>query len=253
MTPVLPAPCSDFRPISCRRRQFTAAVLRRVAGDGRDRRHASCFRAGARCPFLYCLSQELFSIWTPNWLLWFSLMSVGFVLFSPSGLAGVWTRLNRRWRPPPEEAAAMGQRRLYEALPLPGFLRSQASTGTVLEVSNVSKHFGGIQAVSGANLCVPVSGEIHALIGPNGAGKTTLFNLISSLYRPDTGTIRLSGRDIHGLPVQGSMRSPGAGALLSKSQAYSMPRRSTRISVYRSKHAIRVGLTFGATLIVIPT
>jgi branched-chain amino acid transport system ATP-binding protein len=149
----------------------------------------------------FIVFRELFSIWTPNWLLWFGLVFVGFVLFSPSGLAGVWTRLNRRWRPPPEEAAAMSKRKLYEALPLPGFLRSQVSTGTVLEVSNVSKHFGGIQAVSGANLSVQ-SGEIHALIGPNGAGKTTLFNLISSLYRPDSGTIRLSGRDIHGLPVQ---------------------------------------------------
>ncbi|MGB8676088.1 MAG: branched-chain amino acid ABC transporter permease, partial [Pseudolabrys sp.] len=97
----------------------------------------------------FIVFRELFSIWTPNWLLWFGLVFVGFVLFSPSGLAGVWTRLNRRWRPLPEEAAAMSKRKLYEALPLPGFLHSQASTGTVLEVSNVSKHFGGIQAVSG--------------------------------------------------------------------------------------------------------
>src|SRR5262249_40123188 len=129
------------------------------------------------------------------------LVFVSFVLFSPSGLVGIWTKLRQRWRPPPKEAAAMSARKVYESLPLPHFLRPPASTGSVLDVSNVSKHFGGIRAVSGANLSVQ-SGEIHALIGPNGAGKTTLFNLVSSLYRPDEGTIRLNGRDIHGLAIQ---------------------------------------------------
>jgi len=149
----------------------------------------------------FIVFRELFSIWTPNWLLWFGLVFVSFVLFSPNGLVGIWTKLRQRWRPPPKEAAAMSTRKIYEPLPLPHFLRPQASTGSVLEVNNVSKHFGGIQAVSGANLSVQ-SGEIHALIGPNGAGKTTLFNLVSSLYRPDNGTIRLGGHDIHGLPIQ---------------------------------------------------
>src|SRR6185437_9633573 len=72
--------------------------------------------------------------------------------------------------------------------------------GKVLEVIDVSKHFGGVRAVSGASLSVQ-AGEIHALIGPNGAGKTTLFNLVSSLYRPDRGTIHLNGHDIQGLPI----------------------------------------------------
>jgi ABC-type branched-subunit amino acid transport system ATPase component len=95
----------------------------------------------------------------------------------------------------------MSKRKIYEGLPLPAFLRPVAAQGTVLEVAAVSKHFGGIRAVSGASLSLG-SGEIHALIGPNGAGKTTLFNLVSGLYHPDQGTIRLGGQDIHGLPVQ---------------------------------------------------
>ncbi|HMA58522.1 MAG TPA: branched-chain amino acid ABC transporter ATP-binding protein/permease [Pseudolabrys sp.] len=149
----------------------------------------------------FILFRELFSIWTQNWLLWFGLVFVGFVLFSPSGLVGIWGTISRRWRPPPEEAAAMSKRKIYEGLPLPAFLRPTAAQGTVLEVTDVSKHFGGIRAVSNASLQLG-AGEIHALIGPNGAGKTTLFNLVSSLYRPDRGTIRLNGRTIHGLPVQ---------------------------------------------------
>src|SRR5262249_7389011 len=149
----------------------------------------------------FILFRELFSIWTPNWLLWFGLVFVGFVLFSPSGLAGVWCRIIQRWRGVPEEAGAMSRRRIHEAAPLPGFLCPQAATGTVLEVTEVSKHFGGIRAVSHASLALG-AGEIHALIGPNGAGKTTLFNLISGLYPSGTGQIRLDGRDIQRLPVQ---------------------------------------------------
>src|SRR5215471_1707997 len=149
----------------------------------------------------FIVFRELFSIWTANWLLLFGLVFVGFVLFSPSGLVGIWTKLQRRWRPPPEEAAAMSKRKIYEGLALPAFLRPPSAGGTVLEVTGVSKHFGGIRAVAGANLSVN-AGEIHALSGPNGAGKTTLFNVVSSLYYPDQGTVRLSGRDIHGLPAQ---------------------------------------------------
>ena len=105
----------------------------------------------------------------------------------------------RRWRPAPEEAAAMSKRKIYEGLPLPGFLLPEGLKGTVLEVEGISKHFGGIRAVTNASLTIG-AGEIHALIGPNGAGKTTLFNLISGLYPTDAGTIRLDGREIQGVP-----------------------------------------------------
>ena len=147
----------------------------------------------------YLLFRELFSIWTDNWLLWFGLTFVGFVLFSPTGLTGIWDKLRRRIRPPPEESAAMSRRRIYEGLPLPSFLRPESGQGTALEVSGVSKNFGGIRAVAGASIAVD-AGEIHALIGPNGAGKTTAFNLVSGLFAPDGGTVRLAGREIQGLP-----------------------------------------------------
>jgi len=148
----------------------------------------------------FILFRELFSIWTANWLLWFGLIFVGFVVYSPDGLVGIWATLRRRWRPAPEKAAAMSQRNIDEHLPLPAFLRLGARKGTVLEVRAVTKHFGGIQAVASATLDIQ-AGEVHALIGPNGAGKTTLFNLASGLFAPDQGSVRLEGSEIQRLPI----------------------------------------------------
>ncbi|CDS52752.1 ABC transporter ATP-binding/permease protein [Polaromonas sp. CG9_12] len=147
----------------------------------------------------YILFRELLSIWTPNWLLWFGLAFVGFIMFSPNGLVGVWERLQRRWRPLPEEGAAMSQRKIHEGLGLPDFLQPAPRQGTVLEVTAINKHFGGIQAVKDAQLTLQ-AGQIHALIGPNGAGKTTTFNLISGMFAPDSGTVRLLGQEIQQLP-----------------------------------------------------
>jgi branched-chain amino acid transport system ATP-binding protein len=147
----------------------------------------------------FVLFRELFSIWSSNWLLYFGMIFVAFVLYSPGGLVGIWERFTRRWRPLPEEAAAMSKRKIYQGLPLPGFLLPESLKGTVLRVENVAKQFGGIRAVAGAGLTIE-AGQIHALIGPNGAGKTTLFNLVSGLYTPDTGIVQLNGREIQGLP-----------------------------------------------------
>ena len=149
----------------------------------------------------FILFRELFSIWTPNWLLWFGLIFVAFVLYSPGGLVGIWATLSRRWWPAPEEAAAMSKRKIYDGLPLPAFLLPKGLDGTVLDVRGVSKTFGGIRAVTNASLQVG-AGEIHALIGPNGAGKTTLFNLVSGLFPTDSGTIKLNGREIQGVPSE---------------------------------------------------
>jgi ABC-type branched-subunit amino acid transport system ATPase component len=93
----------------------------------------------------------------------------------------------------------MSRRKIHDGLPLPDFLRPPPRTGTVLEVNGVSRKFGGIRAVGNASLAI-TAGQIHALIGPNGAGKTTLFNLISGLYTPDQGSVRLNGGDIAGVP-----------------------------------------------------
>ncbi len=64
-----------------------------------------------------------------------------------------------------------------------------------LQIADVSKSFGGVQAVSRVSLDVRPR-EILSVIGPNGAGKTTLLNMISGFYHPDTGRITLEGADV---------------------------------------------------------
>src|SRR4030043_1163950 len=68
----------------------------------------------------------------------------------------------------------------------------------ILEGSGVTKHFGGLAAVSNIDFHVD-RGEIVGLIGPNGAGKTTLFNLISASLVPKPGIIKFKGKNITGL------------------------------------------------------
>ncbi|HSJ93517.1 MAG TPA: ABC transporter ATP-binding protein [Gaiellaceae bacterium] len=83
--------------------------------------------------------------------------------------------------------------------------------GTILELSDVVKHFGGIAAVAGAELDVR-RGSITALIGPNGAGKTTLFNIVSGFYKPERGVISFEGERIdrkppHAIAKRGLVRT----------------------------------------------
>jgi len=78
--------------------------------------------------------------------------------------------------------------------------------GEILELKNLSKSFGGLEAFSGVNLTVP-EGEIAGLIGPNGAGKTTLINCITGVYRPTRGGVFFEGRSILDMPPHRVCRS----------------------------------------------
>ena len=64
---------------------------------------------------------------------------------------------------------------------------------TLLKIRDVSKRFGGLQALNGVGITIE-RGQIYGLIGPNGAGKTTFFNVITGLYQPDTGSFELDGK-----------------------------------------------------------
>ncbi len=67
----------------------------------------------------------------------------------------------------------------------------------LLEVKNLGISFGGLRAVDNVNLEIE-KGQLYGLIGPNGAGKTTIFNLLTGVYRPTDGTIKIDGVDLVG-------------------------------------------------------
>lgn len=72
----------------------------------------------------------------------------------------------------------------------------------LLEVKNLSISFGGLKAVDNFQIRIE-KGQLYGLIGPNGAGKTTIFNLLTGVYRPDTGSIELDGVNLTGKKTTG--------------------------------------------------
>jgi branched-chain amino acid transport system ATP-binding protein len=69
----------------------------------------------------------------------------------------------------------------------------------VLEISRLTRRFGGLYAVNDVSFSVG-AGEVVSVVGPNGAGKTTLFNLITGVLKPDSGRVVFDGKDITGAP-----------------------------------------------------
>jgi branched-chain amino acid transport system permease protein len=123
----------------------------------------------------------------------YGLVVVLVVVFAPTGLAGVPGRVSG-W---------LGRRRTGPSMSVEPFrslpaVAAASGSGVLLEVSGLVKRFRGVTAVDGVSLSVR-PGEILGVVGPNGSGKTTLFNVISGIYRPSSGRVRLDGRVISGL------------------------------------------------------
>jgi len=155
----------------------------------------------------FILFREFLSIATPHWLLYFGLLFVGFIVFSPTGLVGVAERVFAPFRKRETEAAAMAGREISRDAPLPAAIAARkAADGPVLIARELAKSFGGIRAVANADIVVH-DRTLHALIGPNGAGKTTAFNLLSGLYTPDAGFITVAGTPVAGLKPEDITRA----------------------------------------------
>jgi branched-chain amino acid transport system ATP-binding protein len=114
-------------------------------------------------------------------------------------------------------------------------------TEALLELNGIAKSFGAISVLQEVNLDVR-SRERHAVIGPNGAGKSTLFNLISGMFAPTSGTIRLQERPIAGLPPHVINRAGLA-------RSFQITSNFRRLSVFENlrlgvlaRHGIRYGL-----------
>ncbi len=143
----------------------------------------------------FVIFRDYLSRITENWLLFFGLLFVAFIVFSPRGLVGLYELLTAPWRRKVVGEAAMTQRQAG-TVALPDFLKpADHAGGPILEVAGLAKSFGGIHAVQDVSVRIK-DRCLHALIGPNGAGKTTAFNLISGMFTPDKGSIRLAGRSI---------------------------------------------------------
>jgi branched-chain amino acid transport system permease protein len=112
------------------------------------------------------------------------------IRFMPDGIWGFVAAAFERWRAQLKTPPAAAALQLKPAT---------VGGDIVLEVSGLSKYFGGLKAVDGVDIAVK-RGGVHALIGPNGSGKTTTLNVLSGLYKATSGKILLDGTDITTMP-----------------------------------------------------
>jgi branched-chain amino acid transport system permease protein len=165
-----------------------AFALALVAGVRGLLRRADAFRALA--PIVATLTLVVGSFLASNIEDWrkaiFALLLFSVVVGLPQGLMGFASAaLARLFRMTPAE--------LPPPAPLDTVLPARAPDGSVLlKLEALSCHFGGVRAVDGVDLTVK-AGTIHGLIGPNGSGKSTLVNVVSGLYAPTSGELRLRG------------------------------------------------------------
>ncbi len=111
----------------------------------------------------------------------------------------------------------------------------------LLELEHVTRRFGGVVALDDVSLSVE-RGEIAGLIGPNGAGKTTAFNVITRLYKPDSGTVTFDGNSLLGTPPHGVIRRGIARTFQNVELFSSMTVRENVLVGAHSRRAARSGL-----------
>ena len=123
------------------------------------------------------------------------------IIFIPEGLASLGARWRKRTEPDSKRAAnAPNSNALPDSshVSLPSVVSHDAhGKEPLLVVDSVTQRFGGLVALDGVSVSI-MPGTIHAVIGPNGSGKTTFLNVLSGAYTPDTGSVKLLGRELLG-------------------------------------------------------
>jgi branched-chain amino acid transport system permease protein len=122
----------------------------------------------------------------------FGVVVVLMVVFAPTGLAGIPTRLRQLIR----RRRASDQRATLRPF-RPTTAPDDERAGAALEISGISKQFRGLKALSDVSMSV-APGEIRGVVGPNGSGKTTLFNIVSGIYSVSSGAASVDGRVVTG-------------------------------------------------------
>jgi ABC-type branched-subunit amino acid transport system ATPase component/branched-subunit amino acid ABC-type transport system permease component len=155
---------------------------------------------------IFVLFKDILSSITKNWMVFFGIIFMAFILFSPNGIMGVIQRISAHFK---REESARGEMPVEANLSAVDSTADQTvntikkkaslSNEEIFGVHNVTKRFGALAAVDDVSMSV-VKGELRSIIGPNGAGKTTLFNILTGVLKLDSGTVAFKGQDITGCP-----------------------------------------------------
>ena len=155
---------------------------------------------------VYVFFQDLLSSYTKHWMIFFGLMFMAFILFSPNGIMGILAGLRSRLRKngAGEETGEVALPTVASASADPARENNARRTDPALlgeeifRTEGVTKRFGALAAVDGVSISVR-KGELRSVIGPNGAGKTTFFNTLTGNLPKDGGKVFFKGQDITAL------------------------------------------------------
>ena len=155
---------------------------------------------------VYVFFQDLLSSYTKHWMIFFGLMFMAFILFSPNGIMGILAGLRGRLRKngTGEEIGEVALPTVASASADPALENNARRTDPALlgeeifRTEGVTKRFGALAAVDGVSISVR-KGELRSVIGPNGAGKTTFFNTLTGNLPKDGGKVFFKGQDITAL------------------------------------------------------